>query len=573
MQIAIIIGQGKNFGSGHNQRSKEIINILQQLNLKYTTFFINKNIDILNIDLTEYSLVIKDARDCNSKIARYLQNLPMITFDDYYKYNERKYLYIYNSIPSLEKYGNIRDIKYSLISKKKILSLINDNQCNQNILITFGKKDDYFLTEFVLDYFMKITSQINLKNANIYVNKPNRNFDTDKYSFFIDFIQKQDEYENKFKISDIIITHFGLTAIEAKFAKKEIILFNPTNYHNDLVEKHFKKNNTKNDFEKFIKILKQFLYKKKNSFKDEEIKGIEYFKTLILYIIKQNNYEINCPICNYKKTNVMLREKEYNLYSCKKCKTLFRYDLIDSNIDYYEDSTYFFDSYKEVYGKTYFNDKENISQYNRKRINILSKHSSINNKSLVLDIGSAYGFFLDDLKDIYDLENKNIYASEINKDPVKKLVEKGYNLLNFDWNNDLITNYSKQFELITGWYVFEHFSNINNVFNNVSNLLKKNGLFCFSIPSIYGPTYKYNRDKYLYERPDEHYYDFSPMSLKILLKKHGFKILYIKGQKSHFSRFKKYSHFLGSLVPKFVYNIFVEKFKFSDTLEVYCKKL
>lgn len=623
MKIAFITGFGKRYGSGHLVRIKNFKKKLELNGYKSNIFIINKNKDILDLDLENYDLIIKDSRDSSKKIFKKLQNYPLIVLDDYFKFKEKKYLYILNAIPSLKRYGNTNNIKY-LISNKESNNNEKDNinfnkRNNEKILITFGLLDPYNLSIKFANFINSCSEKDIFKIFNINSFKqivfilPERIYNNyqikenlKKIQIFNKFTVKKniENFSKYLETFEFIITHFGLTLFESLSIGKKIILVNPTRYHNRLAIKYFNDINAglikKIKVEYFYKIVN--FYKTKN-FKDkiddknqekENFRKI-YFTgdNLVTSLIKTfekkyiNKSEIICPICLSNKIATLERKEKFNLYKCKKCGVIFKYDFIEESEklkERYSNPSYFKSEYEKNYGKTYIDDRKNILKINNKRIEILDKiflKKFLNQKNIIqiLDIGSAYGFFLEDIENYinYNYINKKFNDKRIVCEGIELNVEgksisnkKGFHIYNNDF---LIANLNKKYDLITSWFTIEHIENINAVFSKVHKLLNKNGIFSFSIPSINGPTYKFNKNKYLETRPEDHYFDFTKKSIKMLLKKHGFKLLKLEIQNPHFERFKKNKKILSFIIGKKVYTFLAKKLKFSDTIEVYAKKI
>lgn len=270
--------------------------------------------------------------------------------------------------------------------------------------------------------------------------------------------------------------------------------------------------------------------------------------------------DVYCAVC--KSSNLVDIGK--NLILCKFCKTVINENYQELE---YSDS-YFKDEYKEQYGKTYLEDFENIYNASKKRIDKIFRKFLIEDRSnlKLLDIGSAMGFFL---KAAVDSQIGFVQGVEISKYASTYCKE--------ELKIDVITSsfdevdISKTYDIITAWYFLEHSKDTLKTIKKISKMLNENGILAFSVPSSYGPLFKFNRKKWIEIHPVDHSIDFSPYSIKYFLKKIGFSDISVYPAAIHPERvMNPKSPFFKYFKP--LYNIYSRLFSFSDTIEVYAKK-
>ncbi len=101
------------------------------------------------------------------------------------------------------------------------------------------------------------------------------------------------------------------------------------------------------------------------------------------------------------------------------------------------------------------------------------------------------------------------------------------------------SNHEKlSYDIVTMWYVIEHFSNPEEILEKVKSILPSGGIFAFSTPNYDGVSGKTDSFKTLFRSPDDHYTFWSIKSARYILKKNGFKILKINNTGHHPERFK-----------------------------------
>lgn len=270
---------------------------------------------------------------------------------------------------------------------------------------------------------------------------------------------------------------------------------------------------------------------------------------------------IICPVCgsiDHKSLNT-------RLHCCKQCKSAFNtgHTLPEYN------EKYFLDEYREQYGKTYFEDFDNIYSLSIKRMETilrLTGNQKDGGSLSLLDIGSAAGFFLKAASDagIEEVEGIEIslYASGYCKEKF------GINVINKPLENIKL---NKIYTIITAWYFIEHTPNPVSVIRQIFTVLSEGGVFAFSLPSVLGPLFLFNREEWIMTHPKDHSLDFHPSALKKLLLNTGFRRVLIKPAGFHPERvMSRESPFFGLFCP--VYKIFTRITGFSDTIEVYAVK-
>ena len=375
---------------------------------------------------------------------------------------------------------------------------------------------------------------------------------------------------------DLILTHYGFTAFEAKAAGAKVILVATTKLHKTLAKsegficlekKDFK---NKNKLKEIIKTLEtensqNQSYTKSQIDIEESSKNEASLKDFILDFSKPKEHF--CPVCNSSNNldKVIFRNETRTVKKCSECNTIYL-NIEKTPISDYSES-YFFEDYKNQYGKTYLEDFDSIKNQGLRRAKIMWKLATHTVPAL-LDIGCAYGPFLAAAKET----GFSPYGTDISKSATDYVSEKlGFSAFHGDFTT---TDFQKQFDAVSMWYVIEHFENLDTVLNKVNSLLKNKGIFAFSTPSASGVSGRFKTKNFLQNSPVDHYSIWSFKSAKKVLKKYGFKILKIQSTGHHPERFFKKS-ILKEKNP-FLWNLILQIsriFKLGDTFEVYCQKI
>jgi 2-polyprenyl-3-methyl-5-hydroxy-6-metoxy-1,4-benzoquinol methylase len=189
-----------------------------------------------------------------------------------------------------------------------------------------------------------------------------------------------------------------------------------------------------------------------------------------------------CPVCDYKenqkiefsnlKDNFNFISGTFNLVRCGNCQALYLKDpLKKKNISQaYPDDYY---CYKE----------ENISQNKIKRYQISRECSKIigrldkKGRLKVLEIGAGTGLYSRYFKSL----GHEVYASDINKESLKRLEQKGIKTIYSNFEEDKINK--KNLDVVILSHVVEHFYNPKLIFKKISEILAPGGIVYLKTPN------------------------------------------------------------------------------------------
>jgi len=474
--------------------------------------------------------------------------------------------YLIDIIPSLE---------YSVKANYSSVGLMElpERRLYQNtsnfkkILITFGGEDNISLTKALLDFIKEnnyfTSSKITVLGKN--------SFDISEYKNDIKFFDSIDNLKSVIYEYDLVFTSFGLTAFETLASGVPFLLLNPTIYHHKLSKKcNFVdigiKKPDKNKLEQFLQIGQDF-----NALQEKYIPAT--YTALDNFIKKLNISSTSCPVCHHVggSSNIISRFESRNFYNCPECGITYQVKIFPIRDSYRKE--YFFDEYKNQYGCTYLEDFENIQSLAVPRLKILKKMKSkiINNRNntfnlKLLDVGCAYGPFLVESKK-YGFSPTGV---EIISDAVN-YVRRNLSLPILKGSFESV-NIGHSFDVITMWYVIEHFSNLELILSRANKLLNIGGIFAFSTPNSSGISALKKKDEFLNNSPLDHITVWNPDITEGVLSRFGFKVKKIRITGHHPERFSSFPLFK----TKLGYSIFViisKIFGLGDTFEVYTEKM
>lgn len=270
----------------------------------------------------------------------------------------------------------------------------------------------------------------------------------------------------------------------------------------------------------------------------------------------------NCLVCG-NSTRELKESADYLI--CRFCGAVY-------NTSYQQESysdTYFTSDYIKQYGKSYLDDYDFIyskSLMRLSRINKLYSKKEFSALKSVLDVGAAYGFFL---KACEDIGFKDMNGVEISKHASIRAKE----LYNFDFDNIPFSEFKpvKNYDLVTAWYFIEHEENPVSALKKLLSIVEPGGAIAFSVPSVYGPLFKKNIKKWVETHPKDHRMDFSPKSVKLILKNEGFRKVKVYASGIHPERYFTKKSILFPLKALF-YKVICSFTAYSDTIDVVAVK-
>lgn len=253
--------------------------------------------------------------------------------------------------------------------------------------------------------------------------------------------------------------------------------------------------------------------------------------------------------------------KAHKLYAmgfaiCSKCGCI-RY-LKAQSTRYEED--YFDKEYKEQYGRSYLEDRNNLQQRMRKRLEAIFCHAPKSGR--LLEIGSAAGFFLEEAQKAgYEVcgweisKTMSDYANQ-NKIPTQN---GDFFTLYKSWQKKRQKGIEKPYELVCAYYVIEHIYEQKSFWEALARLVVPGGVLALAMPSSFGPMMKFHPLEWAKTHPKDHFLDYSPQSLSRVGQLYGFKTLFYQAEGVHPERFP-FGRFFSFLVKKWQ-----QKTGFSDT--------
>jgi len=215
-------------------------------------------------------------------------------------------------------------------------------------------------------------------------------------------------------------------------------------------------------------------------------------------------------------------------------------------------------------GKNYFNGYLKNYKFLIKLFNkILKFIEKFKRTGKILDIGCGVGLLL------YVAKKRNWI--EFGLEPSKFASNFGKNKLKLNIiNSDKLDIFSDNFfDVIILNHVIEHIENPILILNQIYKKLEKNGILVIGVPNINGLFPRLQKENWSSLRPHSHFYQFTPKTLKFLLKKTGFKsIKYITENRTFSFKYKILNYILNNGL-----NLILEKLKLGEAMLFIFKKI
>ena len=529
------------------------------------------------------NLIFLDIKNTPIDFVRKIKEYaPVITLDDIGEGSDAADISIY-SLPTInEKPANYNSLKY-LIFDTQIDPYNKDSWSKKvkKILVSFGGSDPENLSSIIIRLGKLYPNNIkwNFVRGPFNANKwSNGNYHT---------VHKPGKLFSLIEDSDLVITSFGMTAYESAVIGTPVLLLNPTEYHEQLTEragifnslgKYSKSaegdniNEIVSNFSNFLNNYNELIDKAEAAKKGIDKNGIKRISSIIRSLLDKSD-KSPCVICGSRSEKSVDRSDKKNIFECTNCGLFYQRYFTKPQFKY--EKNYFNDKYAQQYGHTYLEDRLNIDKINKERLNIIqnihdktSRKYKLNPKS-ILDIGSAYGFFLDQARD-NDWDCTGVEISHIASKYASDVLK--FDIINTAFMEAEIPRETQT--AITMWYTIEHIPELDNVIKKCFVSLKRGGILAISTPNSAGYSARLNKKIYIKKIPEDHFFEFSISNMKTLMKKYKFKVMKIRSTGIHYERFleNKKSELWKNNIIKKITLLIMKLLKKGDTFEIYVLK-
>ncbi len=202
----------------------------------------------------------------------------------------------------------------------------------------------------------------------------------------------------------------------------------------------------------------------------------------------------------------------YDIVRCLACGLVFVRDLPTR-----EDLSVFYSS-SSVHDPVIANRRE----INRWHNSYLKRLNSFCSKGSLLDVGCSFGFFLESARE----QGWSVKGVEVAHYPAKHAI-KELGLEVFEGDIFEASFAGEQFDAITAWHVLEHTTNPAHILMEMKRIMRADGVLGLAVPNISSAAARMGGPRWEWLGPPSHLFYFSPETLRGLLQKVGFRVLYI----------------------------------------------
>ena len=234
----------------------------------------------------------------------------------------------------------------------------------------------------------------------------------------------------------------------------------------------------------------------------------------------------NCPVCGSPDIKNALSAKDYSvsgetflIAECNACSLRFTQDVPDaaSISPYYKSENYIShtNTSKGLINRLYQSVRKRTLRQKRK---LISKATGIQKGSL-LDVGSGTGSF------VYEMKQADWQVTGLEPDAGARTVAKQLYNIELADTNQFYQLPASSCDAITMWHVLEHVHDLQGYIAQLKLLLKENGKLFIAVPNYTAKDADIYKEHWAAYDVPRHLYHFSPQSMKVLMEKHGLKIL------------------------------------------------
>lgn len=235
---------------------------------------------------------------------------------------------------------------------------------------------------------------------------------------------------------------------------------------------------------------------------------------------KENFIVVNCPACGVENTNVEMKKNGFTYLECKNCSMLYISPRPTEEIlsEFYPQSKLYEVFNTHIFPQSADVRREKIFRPRVKKIISYCEQYNVNRDS-ILEIGSGFGFLLEELADANAF--KRIVGTEATDSLYDSIKEKKYELYNGLLDS---INFEETFNFIASFEVIEHVFNPKQFLNKINSILDKEGIIMLSFPNYDGFDIGILREE-ASAIDHEHLNYFNEKSISILLESTGFNLL------------------------------------------------
>jgi biotin carboxylase/2-polyprenyl-3-methyl-5-hydroxy-6-metoxy-1,4-benzoquinol methylase len=331
---------------------------------------------------------------------------------------------------------------------------------------------------------------------------------------------------------DLVFTSFGLTTFEALAAGVPVVNLNPSPYHRRLSRaagvpeigvgrpRVGRLRKLLADPRPFQLLRDRYGAERFRPREEEPEAGSGYFRAL------RPLAPAACPVCGRLLNRAEARFPRRTYFRCGDCGVIYLLRFGGERRAY--DRQYFFSEYEKQYGRTYLEDFQSIKAAARRRLQIIEQVRRARATAAgpgggrLLDIGCALGPFLQAAAEA-GYEVQGIDASAEAARYVREELGLPCRVEDFEAPGEEQPA-EGSYDVISLWYVVEHFRNPAAALRRVHRLLRPGGVLALATPSASGISARRSLRTFLERSPQDHVTVWPTGAAAGLLHRLGFRL-------------------------------------------------
>lgn len=358
---------------------------------------------------------------------------------------------------------------------------------------------------------------------------------------------------------DLVVASFGMTALEARALGLSVVTVNPSRYHRRMARR------AGLVCAGLGRPSRRRLCRAVANAKRQSATASAPGSPTLFDVVSgaDPRRSTGCPVCKSKENRYHYRSGYRSYAACVECGTWYMENLGHARMSYDED--YFFSSYARQYGRTYLDDFDHIKGLAGPRLDaveeVLAPRPA---RPRLLDFGCAYGPFLAAAAE----RGFDVLGVDVSPGAVAHVREKlGLPAALGDILSLGELDVRGPFDVITAWFVLEHFSNLGEILARLAGLLKPGGVLALATPNGAGISARNSRDRFLENSPQDHYTIWTPAHTGPLLARYGLSLKKTRITGHHPERFRT-----AGIIPRSILALASRRLGLGDTFEAYARR-
>lgn len=230
-----------------------------------------------------------------------------------------------------------------------------------------------------------------------------------------------------------------------------------------------------------------------------------------------NNHNIICKICSSANTVVLFKKDHFDIMKCNDCKMVFTNLPPGFSLTGIYDNSYFQGGQVYGYGNYAASEKVLRKEFS-KTVSLLTKLTGNRPGLQLLELGSAYGFFIDEAQNFFECT-----GLEVSKDAAAVSLNKGHKVFTDEYDEPTAQKIGK-LDIVTMFDVIEHLPDPVSTIRLLDQHLNKEGLIIITTGDIDSLLAKMMGKKWRLMTPPQHTFFFSRHTLSNIFIKLGYKL-------------------------------------------------